>query len=127
MTHLDPATIEELERLEREATAGPWEFQDDGEGDSWWNDEAGNKLTDSPLDLEYSDEQLLIALRNAAPQLIAAARRVAELEELATLGEAVVEHEQVMRGTCACKPCLLLRQQRKEAAARTAEAQGGER
>ncbi len=110
-TPLTEAELTELERLEREATAGPWEHDSDGS-----HSRDGRELNDYAqgpgeafqkrrilFDTSNADEpelhhepdedgvtyfdpigraniRLACALRNAAPQLLASARRVAELE-----------------------------------------------
>lgn len=86
--------LDELERLEREATPGPWAggnafdvFTDD---DAARRGEPGTHIahTDPSQDKEFdkgrADRNLIVALRNAAPAMIAELRtlrvRVAELE-----------------------------------------------
>jgi hypothetical protein len=81
--------LDELERLEREATAGPW--QPDNEHRNVLRDVEGYSLltTDRPsygTQSEFGaftqdeDAAFIAALRNAAPALIARARRADELE-----------------------------------------------
>jgi hypothetical protein len=76
--------LDELERLEREATAGPW-FAEGGS----INSNSENYHRDCGLLLpnwegafeNIGDATFIAALRNAAPALIARARRADELEK----------------------------------------------
>ena len=87
----DPAWIDELERLEKAATAGPWLDRPTPRGpDGWATCQAvvgtggnGNTIYATPSGGVFPacDKALLIALRNAAPALIAAARREAKMRE----------------------------------------------
>jgi hypothetical protein len=77
--------LDELERLEREATAGPWRVSPHA---IHYVDTAGERsdtvckcYQDSPKRGEPApDATFIAALRNAAPALIARARRADELE-----------------------------------------------
>lgn len=90
-----PIDLDELERLEREATRWPWAggnafdiFTDD---DAARRGEPGTHIahTDPSDDKEFdkgrADRDLIVALRNAAPALFAelraARKRIAELEK----------------------------------------------
>lgn len=85
--------LDELERLEREATPGPWRWADGYKsmyGDAAYTlagyQDMGilscDGIFNSPRDC---DEELIVALRNAAPALFAelraARKRIAELEK----------------------------------------------
>jgi hypothetical protein len=75
------ADLDELDRLEKVATGGPW-WQDDQTG-AWRCDEhhaEPNWVGDA--DLNGSDEALVLALRNAAPELIRDARFARKVREL---------------------------------------------
>lgn len=88
-----PIDLDELERLEREATPGPWRWADDYKttrGETTYT-LAGYQgmgvlpcdgIFNAPLDC---DEVFIVALRNAAPALFAelraARKRIAELEK----------------------------------------------
>jgi hypothetical protein len=89
--------LDELERLEREATEGPWGVSDfDG---AWCapvespvlsrlagalgNAPEGPQRVIGHVDLSAADEALCLALRNAAPELIRQAREVERLRERA--------------------------------------------
>lgn len=95
--------LDKLERLEREATPGPWRWADGYKstyGDAAYTlagyQDMGilscDGIFNSPRDC---DEELIVALRNAAPAMIAELRalraRVAELERDARLGAVVRE------------------------------------
>ncbi len=105
MAEITEETIAELEALEKAATAGPWSWEQTGDKDNSWCagvscDQEGNAVAglieeefdddaheflpkpdvveficESGNDGTFADAALLVALRNAAPQLIAAARR----------------------------------------------------
>jgi hypothetical protein len=73
--------LDELERLEREATAGPWHVYDDDEliGPNKISVVSAS-IDDHGYFGEAGDAAFVAALRNAAPALIARARRADELE-----------------------------------------------
>lgn len=82
MTALTPEALAELERLERKAEAGPWRFilEDDAYAILHSANE-GETIAFVPQDtskLAKTHAALLVALRNAAPALIASARALAE-------------------------------------------------
>jgi hypothetical protein len=88
LTPPNPPTLdlEALEKLEREATPGPWRIEPSGApiGHRQWELVAGEHAGEVTVlerfgDDDRPDAELAIALRNAAPSLIAAAR---ELERL---------------------------------------------
>src|SRR5690625_4447915 len=100
--HAMTIDLDKLERLEREATPGPWHWK---HNDIVQRDEAGKFVADV-AGMYYDDDgypnwgadnaantELIIALRNAAPGLIAelrsARKRIAELERDDRLGAAV--------------------------------------
>jgi hypothetical protein len=92
---LTEAEIAELERLESEASSAPWTVEL-GYGHRHYgqvscarwdictvnydDDRRPCESEDGPAQSAEEDAELIVALRNAAPQLISAARRVAELE-----------------------------------------------
>ena len=82
--------IRDLMVLEREATSGEWEVEEhrpgdwridipDGEGGCWWIAEvhAGDNKA------EEANAKLIAALRNHAPELLAAVELAARAEEMA--------------------------------------------
>jgi predicted nucleotidyltransferase len=91
--------IDELERLERAATPGPWgEFAESGD---WWVEQRGDDggpacnpngsptgfVCESNTDergqwAKQEDIDLMIAARNALPALLRVARAARELEEI---------------------------------------------
>ncbi len=92
--------IEELDRLEKAATLGPWQATQRPQGPDpyWWTiadllSDGGNKLSwmiegtaenvDAYGTVE-SNARLIAALRNAAPALIAAAHENARLRDVLT-------------------------------------------
>ncbi len=89
MTDLTPAQVEELERLEKAATPGPWKVgAEDGTRLSHvWPVRNSAAVADCSVgDWRYSDEEMrdnaafIAALRNAAPALLAALKRPEEGE-----------------------------------------------
>lgn len=87
--------LDELARLEREATPGPWKVVDHG---NWWSvDGLGRTMFDdgSAAD-EYNQEcttgtrDLLVALRNAAPELLRLAREAERLRAAAAKAANIV-------------------------------------
>lgn len=97
--------LDELERLEREATPGPWEWNgiaiEAGRTDVLAPGES-NSFGYGTIHIAEEDQDLIAALRNAAPTLIAelrvARKRIAEIEE---------ENEQlrwVVRASCVRTP-----------------------
>jgi hypothetical protein len=89
---LTAETLDELERLEREASGAPWVRTD-----AVLRDHIGQRVCSSAFSVRFdADMDLVVAVRNALPALIASARlaaargeRIAELEDMATL---VVRH-----------------------------------
>jgi hypothetical protein len=84
---LDLAAIEELEQLDAVATPGEW-VHVGGHGVGGSGQAVSCLGDDGPPD---ANTRYLIALRNAAPQLLAAARRLVELDRKVVDGE-VTEH-----------------------------------
>ena len=80
--------LDKLERLEREATPGPWEWNgiaiEAGRTDVLAPGES-NSFGYGTIHIAEEDQNLIAALRNAAPALFAELRaargRIAELEE----------------------------------------------
>lgn len=69
--------LDELERLEKEATPGPWEYL--------WIDNYGDDLkiarSDDSVLITNQDNALIAALRNALPELIRLAKIGREAEK----------------------------------------------
>jgi len=95
----DPLDLDELERLEKAATPGPWSFKGtgglhmDGARDGWMVEGPHNgkrwpriARDAAPYRERGENPALIAALRNAAPALIAEIRRLRE--ENARLREA---------------------------------------
>lgn len=106
--------LDELERLEREATPGPWEWNgiaiEAGRTDVLAPGES-NSFGYGTIHIAEEDQNLIAALRNAAPSLFAELRtlraRVAELERDARIG-AVVRAEVADTNTYGHAPALVL-------------------
>ncbi len=83
MTEPLPAeTIAELERLEREATPGEWcPTEQDGAIASFHPTGERATIPVGDIDIGSANEEFMIRLRNAAPALLAAARREREQTE----------------------------------------------
>lgn len=82
--------LDELERLEKAATAGPWCTHPNGtslwQGAGWTGDQLGSRQrhvcnATGVTEQHVADLELLCEMRNALPDLIAAARELAELEK----------------------------------------------
>ena len=93
---MTPRWLDDLERLEKAATPGPWRSEHD-EGDEWWfgysngpgeidifpEDEASEFKF--PMGGEYPNEAVLIVtLRNRLPQILRALRAATEIVEAET-------------------------------------------
>lgn len=92
---LDEATLSELERMEKEATPGPWRLDVD-----WTyeiidaNDAIIGKVVQASEDHDrVAEAALIVALRNAAPSLFRLARLGLEAEKL-------LESAQAELGNC---------------------------
>lgn len=73
--------LDEIERLLAAATQGEWGIQEElGQDEAWcdWHSVGPLQLTGGKAN---ADDRLIAALHNAAPDLIAAARRVKVLEK----------------------------------------------
>lgn len=82
-------TIDEIEALLARATPGPWRVDQEGHSD-WWQVESvdGQRaFSDGSAYGEYSEDcdadtrDLIVALRNAAPDLIAVVRAAAKVAQ----------------------------------------------
>lgn len=81
--------IDEIERLLAAATPGDWRTEELDQGVQIW---CGSYYIGETRDYTGDDAALIVALRNSAPTLIAAARRVEVLErENARLWDALDE------------------------------------
>jgi hypothetical protein len=80
-----PELLDELERLEREATPGPWERRGEPFDRHAVLDARQTEIADGPCERRH-DLNLIAALRNAAPALLSTARlasaRLAEVRRL---------------------------------------------
>ena len=96
-----PLTAQELDRLEElagKATPGPWvpQSEDDGRSGPWWIDTHAYPDGPEPVwappqyPVSGADAACIAALHNAAPSLIAAARRETGLDEAWAAAEAAL-------------------------------------
>jgi hypothetical protein len=89
-------TLEELERLLKAGTPGPWTAYKPGDGACWIIDPDGDSLwidpDREPNTISYQDAALIVAAINALPALLESARRVEILAPYAKLGLAVSEY-----------------------------------
>ena len=95
MTDLTPEKLDELAKLEKEATPGPW--NDRGENGVTQTKHLTRDVWTIPRTVE--DMSLIVALRNNASELIQAARERDELES--RLEESLKFHNPA----CACTEC----------------------
>jgi hypothetical protein len=113
MTPLTDAEIEEMERLEREATAGPWCTHPNGT--SVWNEEqyTGSRVENlnarilfqaptGPKAVHWNqavqDIDFVVELRNSAPRLLASAKEANRLRgQVGALRFALVDARHFMR------------------------------
>ncbi len=86
---LTPEILDELERLEKAATAGPWCAHPNGtslwQGDEWTGNQLGTRQrhicnATGTSEQHVIDLELLCEVRNHLPALIAAARELAQLK-----------------------------------------------
>lgn len=102
---LSREALDRLEELEREATAGGWDYDCYGEdpdgiepsGYGLWIGENYRRIfgPDPQYFLE-EDAAFIVFVRNNAPALIAAARRVEELEHRLEQKEQIIESQEVL-------------------------------
>ncbi len=97
--------LDKLERLLKAATPGPWNAQCDGDGGGrgggWWSLRFGSE--DQAVAWKVctgQDAALIVALRNAAPELIAEIRSLKETVKAAH--RAGFQHDM---GPCICAVC----------------------
>lgn len=108
---LSPASLSHLESLLAKATLGPWShghYDVAVQGPDW----PVFETVSGPIAQQDADIALTIALRNAAPALIAAARRVQELEAAIVAAHRVLGADcGVTERDCECEICAGYRKQ----------------
>lgn len=92
---MTPEKLGELETLLKAGTPGPWDRRPNGDGDAaiWCQHYAiGTIYQDSPSrNKRRNNAALIVAAINALPELVAMARRVAELEALLEQADVIAE------------------------------------
>jgi len=106
-----PISLSELEKLEREATPGPWKRDKDYDVVTVARNEQGkHRLVAGSYSCfpDVADSAFIAASRNALPELIAALR-MAHAALTATRGELAVGHLEGNLAACECWRCAMRR------------------